>query len=218
MPYSLGPVKAHVKAAAESIGAMFSVSTIYGVAARSGESDHPFGLALDFMVYGDSAKGESIAQYVQQNSAPLSVKYVIWNQHIWSPQRASEGWRLMEDRGSATANHKDHVHVSFNSTAGTGTAASAAYIPGIPDIPGVPDAGDVIGGAVGLGQGAADAIGKVGQFFAWISDGHNWVRIGYFVGGVILIIFGLIRLGMVNKSTVQTAKNVAGKVAQQRGN
>jgi hypothetical protein len=28
--------------------------------------------------------------------------------------RASEGWRYMEDRGSTTANHYDHVHVSTN--------------------------------------------------------------------------------------------------------
>jgi hypothetical protein len=27
-------------------------------------------------------------------------------------QRSSEGWRWMEDRGSTTANHYDHVHVT----------------------------------------------------------------------------------------------------------
>jgi hypothetical protein len=37
---------------------------------------------------------------------------VIWSQHIWTVQRSSEGWRAMPDRGSTTANHYDHVHVS----------------------------------------------------------------------------------------------------------
>jgi hypothetical protein len=27
-------------------------------------------------------------------------------------ERSSEGWRYMSDRGSTTANHYDHVHVS----------------------------------------------------------------------------------------------------------
>ncbi|MEP7157788.1 MAG: SH3 domain-containing protein, partial [Chloroflexota bacterium] len=35
-----------------------------------------------------------------------------WSQRIWSVQRSSEGWRPMADRGSTTANHYDHVHVS----------------------------------------------------------------------------------------------------------
>jgi hypothetical protein len=28
--------------------------------------------------------------------------------------RAGEGWRAMPDRGSATANHYDHVHIAVN--------------------------------------------------------------------------------------------------------
>jgi hypothetical protein len=37
---------------------------------------------------------------------------VIWSQQIWTVDRGSEGWRYMEDRGSTTANHYDHVHVT----------------------------------------------------------------------------------------------------------
>ena len=33
-------------------------------------------------------------------------------QRIWTPVRAAEGWRTFPSRGSATANHYDHVHVS----------------------------------------------------------------------------------------------------------
>ena len=56
--------------------------------------------------------GDAIANYVRAHASSFGVSEVIWEQHIWSVQRSSEGWRLMEDRGSTTANHYDHVHVS----------------------------------------------------------------------------------------------------------
>jgi hypothetical protein len=121
MPYALGPVKDHVRKAAEDIGAKFAIKTILGVGLRAGESDHPLGLALDFMTEKDMAKGQQLAEYVKANASAYGVKYVIWNQRIWSVERAAENWRLMEDRGSDTANHKDHVHVSFNAKPGSGT-------------------------------------------------------------------------------------------------
>ena len=43
----------------------------------------------------------------------LGIMYMIWDQKIWSSYRADDGWRPMSDRGSWTANHKDHVHFSF---------------------------------------------------------------------------------------------------------
>lgn len=72
--------------------------------------EHRFGRACDFMT--GTAQGNQIAGYVQANAARLHVLYIIWRQHVWSPARAAEGWRLMNDRGSPTANHMDHVHVS----------------------------------------------------------------------------------------------------------
>ncbi|KAL8880182.1 MAG: hypothetical protein Q9198_002356 [Flavoplaca austrocitrina] len=87
-----------------------------------GTSEHCCGLANDFMctsgggVRNDAgtANGLAIRNWVQANAASLNVKYIIWGQQIWSPARASEGWRNMEDRGSITQNHWDHVHVSYN--------------------------------------------------------------------------------------------------------
>ncbi|KAL8915811.1 MAG: hypothetical protein Q9208_008832 [Pyrenodesmia sp. 3 TL-2023] len=62
--------------------------------------------------------GRPIAEWVMNNRGTLNLKYVIWGQKIWSPSRDAvgpwSGWRGMEDRGSITANHWDHVHVSFN--------------------------------------------------------------------------------------------------------
>ena len=53
--------------------------------------------------------------YVELNRADaseLGVSYVIYAQRIWSVERGGEGWRGMSNRGSSTANHYDHVHVS----------------------------------------------------------------------------------------------------------
>lgn len=80
---------------------------IGGLGARTRASDHPTGHALDFSV--NRLTGDQIAEYVLDNMELLSVKYVIWRQRI----NFGEGWRMMEDRGSATANHYDHVHISF---------------------------------------------------------------------------------------------------------
>lgn len=87
------------------------VSTFGGLANRS---EHDTGHAVDAMVYGDSALGDRIAAFLQAHAAELNLYDIIWQQHIWTPVRASEGWRLMPDRGSPTANHMDHVHFAVN--------------------------------------------------------------------------------------------------------
>jgi len=107
----LGSVKSWVRTGAVFLGCRFGVSTMYGVAGRSGASDHPAGLAVDFMV--DRANGDRLAACALKNADALGVKYVIWRQRI----NTGSGWEAMEDRGSVTANHMDHVHISFNPTA-----------------------------------------------------------------------------------------------------
>ena len=87
------------------------VTSIGGLRSGSGAQDHGTGHALDLMTW-DKATGDRIAAYMQQHASELGITYMIWRQHIWSVQRADEGWRLMADRGSATANHYYHVHVS----------------------------------------------------------------------------------------------------------
>jgi hypothetical protein len=89
----------------------FPQITTYGGWDAHGE--HSSGRALDIMV-GDTGLGQAIASFLVAHAAELNLYDVLWSQHIWTPERASEGWRLMPDRGSATANHYDHVHVSVN--------------------------------------------------------------------------------------------------------
>lgn len=78
--------------------------------------EHSSGRAVDFMVYQDKALGDWIADYAQRNAKRLGIVHIIWYQRIWSVARSKEGWRSMPNRGSGTANHKDHPHIYFNDT------------------------------------------------------------------------------------------------------
>lgn len=108
--YSLPGVKSYVLAAANDLGGRFGIKTIGGVGDRPNQSDHPGGKALDFM----TRSGDALAAYAMAQAKRFNIKYIIWNQRIWSVGRSKEGWRRMEDRGGDTANHRDHVHISFN--------------------------------------------------------------------------------------------------------
>jgi len=110
---NLGAVKSHVREAANFLGCLFGEPTVLGVAGRAGTSDHPSGKALDFMV--DRSTGDALAECVLRNHEALGVTYVIWRQRI----NHGNGFEAMEDRGGATANHMDHVHVSFESSSGS---------------------------------------------------------------------------------------------------
>ncbi len=50
-----------------------------------------------------------MAEYIWANVSALGISYVIWNQRISS----GGAWKKLDDQGSLTANHKDHVHFTF---------------------------------------------------------------------------------------------------------
>lgn len=96
------------------IADQFGIDDIGGYRPGSGSSDHHDGLALDVMT--SSGRGDAVAAWARKNADTLNVKYVIWKQRIWT--NGSSGWRGMSDRGDATANHFDHVHISFDPGSG----------------------------------------------------------------------------------------------------
>ena len=75
-----------------------------------GDGEHGQGRAIDIMVSGST--GWDVAEFLRANYSSLGIEYIIHAQHIWSVERSGEGWRAMSDRGSITANHYDHVHVT----------------------------------------------------------------------------------------------------------
>lgn len=92
----------------EAVCANFPEITSYGT--FRGDGEHAQGRAVDVMISGET--GWQVADFLRANYAALDIEYIIYSQHIWSVERGGEGWRSMSDRGSTTANHYDHVHVT----------------------------------------------------------------------------------------------------------
>ncbi|HMR50469.1 MAG TPA: SH3 domain-containing protein [Arachnia sp.] len=93
-----------------AVCANFPEVTSYG-GYRAGDSGyHGSGQAIDVMISGEA--GWDIAKWARSNASDLGVIEVIYEQKIWTTQRSGDGWRSMSDRGSVSANHYDHVHLS----------------------------------------------------------------------------------------------------------
>ena len=86
-----------------------NISGYGGYRAGSG-GYHGSGQAIDAMISGEA--GWEVARWVRDNASSLGVIEVIYSQKIWTTQRSGEGWRSMSGRGSASADHYDHVHIS----------------------------------------------------------------------------------------------------------
>ena len=101
----------------QEIAAKFGITNIGGY--REGDpDDHGKGLAVDVMVPTSSQLGDQVAQYAIDNMDRAGISYVIWKQQFYMPVDNIYGpantWNQMPDRGGDTANHNDHVHISFN--------------------------------------------------------------------------------------------------------
>ena len=114
------PTDPHLQPQAEAfrqeIAAKFGITNIGGY--REGDpDDHGKGLAVDVMVPTSSELGDQVAQYAIDNMDRAGISYVIWKQQFYMPVDNIYGpantWNQMPDRGGDTANHYDHVHISF---------------------------------------------------------------------------------------------------------
>jgi hypothetical protein len=104
--------------ARNEIDARFGPFPVIGCLRPGDPQDHGSGRACDFMestggtmpTAARQQHGDEVAAWAIANASRLGIKYVIWRQRIYDLR--SPGWDSMEDRGSITANHYDHVHVS----------------------------------------------------------------------------------------------------------
>jgi hypothetical protein len=112
---SAGAVRPQTQAAADKV-----VSNVPGAdsitlggtrASAADPGGHPSGLALDYMVLSNTTLGAAIVAYHIAHWDELGVQYVIYQQRMLSSPGGS--WVGMENRGSPTANHMDHVHVNY---------------------------------------------------------------------------------------------------------
>lgn len=110
-------LKPQAEAFRQEIAAKFGITNIGGY--REGDpEDHGQGLAVDVMVPTSSELGDQVAQYAIDNMDRAGISYIIWKQQFYMPVDNIYGpantWNQMPDRGGDTANHNDHVHISFN--------------------------------------------------------------------------------------------------------
>ncbi len=113
---SLNKLEPNGKAAVIALRAAFpKIKTIYGWRASSAYSgDHPNGRATDNMIPDykkNKALGDAVAAWAIAHGKELNISYLIWRQRSYTISRGS--WKAMADRGGDTANHMDHVHISF---------------------------------------------------------------------------------------------------------
>lgn len=103
---------------ANDVANKYGTTDVYGL--RPGDpGDHGTGNAVDVMTYDNTQLGQEVADYATSNMEANNISYVIYQQKFYAPTDNIYGpaytWNDMLDRGSDTANHMDHVHVSFNS-------------------------------------------------------------------------------------------------------
>lgn len=176
--YNLGAVKSHVADAAHEVGNKFGIPAGeiggFGYRPQNPSSDHPKGLALDFMIdfkgSNNVALGDSIAQYGIANAARLGIRYIIWNTQEWWP---GQGWK---PTGSYSP-HTDHNHWSFEPVPGNTNAPVNDQI----DIPGPWNADKPAW------------FSSIETLVDFMSDKHNWSRIGIVIVGFLVLIVVVIR-------------------------
>ena len=79
-------------------------------------SDHALGLAVDFIVPRCSKYGDNITDFLLRYHDQFGIKYIIWNEKIYSARNGWKGRAYGHPGGFSddTRAHRDHVHVSFH--------------------------------------------------------------------------------------------------------
>ena len=89
-------------------------------------SDHNLGNAFDLT--HDPTNGVDCERLSRMVINDPRVSYVIWNHQIYSPSRASEGWRAY----TGSNPHTHHMHVSIRAASRNDTS-DWVWSPGQPD-------------------------------------------------------------------------------------
>lgn len=83
-----------------------------GWGTRGNATDHDDGRAVDFMIpnYGSASGNDLGWALAEWATKQRNISYVIFDQMYY--RTSARSWQPMSNRGSDTANHRDHVHVS----------------------------------------------------------------------------------------------------------
>lgn len=85
--------------------------------------EHRQGLALDVMIPGwdtpaGQQRGDRIAAWIAEHAGDYRVSYTLWRQHYQPFPATKYQGAMMEDRGSPTQNHLDHLHITVHPAGG----------------------------------------------------------------------------------------------------
>lgn len=108
------------------------ITDIGGWRPEDGYGEHSSGNALDVMIPNwntpqGKALGDAIAGWAVANGQALGLSHVLWQQRSFGTGDATG--TPMEDRGSPTQNHLDHVHIFLGK--GGGALPSGPLMPGV---------------------------------------------------------------------------------------
>ncbi|MDO3058474.1 MULTISPECIES: phage tail tape measure protein [Mycobacteriaceae] len=97
------------------------ITNIGGYRPPDGYNEHSSGNALDVMIPDwntpeGKALGDQVAGWVAANANTFGLTHFIWRQRIY--KAGDTTGQQMEDRGSPTQNHMDHVHAWFQKGGG----------------------------------------------------------------------------------------------------
>lgn len=183
--------------------------------------------AVDIMTTNGDKLAANLAAKLGRHPAMTSGAYVIWKQKIMSADRKSEGWRPMADRGSVTANHFDHVHLSVATAQGaydyagkwgalfTGTGVGAAPVPsGAPTVLDTTPTGTAGASPVAVGIAGASVPGLPGTDDIAAGIERGLIFGGALVLGAVLIALGAARVTKPARDELaETGMDVATKAA-----
>ncbi|MFA4083684.1 hypothetical protein ONA92_18470 [Mycobacteroides salmoniphilum] len=130
--YEQGMVPNNVKLLS-AIEQMFPGTTAHADVSRNDKyGEHGSGEALDIMVGSNRELGDRINAFLLQNSQTFGLQYNLWQQRQWNPDGSTSG---MENRGSPTQNHMDHVHARVKA----GAATPLTAVGDMPALAGLPE-------------------------------------------------------------------------------
>jgi hypothetical protein len=106
-----------------------TAGTIGGYACRQNTANpaqtslHGVGRALDWMAnVSDTGQRNAVNRFIARVSAKnfklgraMGIQELIWNRHIWTASRRSEGWRAY----TGPIPHTDHIHIGINTLGAT---------------------------------------------------------------------------------------------------
>lgn len=146
----------------------FGVKDIGGRRSEDGYGEHSSGNAIDIMVGSDKGLGDRIAGFLKTNKESLGLNGMIWQQRSYGYGGDWNG-QMMNDRGSPTQNHMDHIHAIL----GSGRGANAAAV-GLPSGPIVDPSGRNITGA-STAPGSISAMSGGGGSGGTLGTGGSYV-------------------------------------------